>query len=122
MKKIKILLFGASEAGVKAIQNTSSKVEVIGFLDNNPQKWNTTLNHKIVYSPNDLNKLDYDFIVITSMYVSQIYEQLSKLKIDPEKILTGIDEKPNEEPFPWDAVFFIISFIIVLSLILTLIP
>lgn len=121
MKKIKILLFGASEAGKKSLNNLSSKVDVIGFLDNDIKKWNNKLNHKIVYSPDDLNKLDYDFIVITSMYVAQIYEQLSNLKIDPEKILTGIDVKPNEEPFPWDAVFFIISGLIVLSVILTLI-
>ena len=121
-RNIKILIFGASEAGKKALTNISTKVEVLGFLDNDPGKWNTSFDNKPIYSPQNLNNLEYDFIIIASMYVSQIYDQLIVIGIDRGKVITSIDENPNEEPFPWDTVLFIlgISISIIFAIILLL--
>ena len=41
MSKIKIFLFGASEAGLHALTHLSNKVQVIGFIDNDSKKIGT---------------------------------------------------------------------------------
>ena len=59
----------------------SENIQIIGFIDNNPEKWGGTFKNLPVYSPNDLKKLKYDYISIwikdETIYES-IYLQLVK--------------------------------------------
>ena len=121
MSKIKILLFGASEAGLNALTHLSNKVVVIGFIDNDSKKIGTKYQGFPIFSPTELSNLEYDFIIITSMYLTEIHSQLIDLGIDESKIVSGIDEDGNFEPFPWDAVLFLIgSFTLSIVIIITI--
>ena len=106
MSKIKIFLFGASEAGLHALTHLSNKVQVIGFIDNESKKIGTKYQGFPVFSPSDLENLEYDFILITSMYLTEIHSQLLNIGIAEDKIITGIENNAGFEPFPWDAVLF----------------
>ena len=109
MSKIKILLFGASEAGLNALTHLSNKVVVIGFIDNDKKKTGTKYQGFPVFSPSDLENLEYDFILITSMYLTEIHSQLLDIGIAEDKIITGIENNAGFEPFPWDAVLFLLG-------------
>jgi FkbM family methyltransferase len=81
LKKTKLVLFGASQLGIKVLNILKRKnVNVDFFCDNNSQKWNTELCGIKVISPAELAGLDKNLnIIITSMWHKEIINQLHKL-------------------------------------------
>ena len=88
MKSItNVIIFGAGEGGQKIFSILPEYVHVVCFLDNDEKKYNREfLSHKI-YSPNKINELDYDFILIASMFSHEIVPQLQYLGIDNKNII-----------------------------------
>lgn len=41
---------------------SSGEAEIVGFIDSNAEKWGTTFNGYIVYSPDSISSLEYDYI------------------------------------------------------------
>ncbi|MCL2146434.1 MAG: glycosyltransferase family 4 protein [Synergistaceae bacterium] len=75
----KIVLFGASQAGINALQNLANiGFDIEFFVDNDKKKDGIHFCSKVVYQPNIIKAIDRDsyMILISSMYYSEISEQL----------------------------------------------
>jgi hypothetical protein len=85
--KVRILVFGTGAGGVNFYKNCRDRQNVIGFLDNNPQKQGDLLFRKKIYGPQQLITLSFDKIVIASDYYQEIQKQLiEELTISEDKI------------------------------------
>jgi len=88
MKRKNIILFGASEFGKKTFDRYTNQkdVNIIAFSDNDAKKHNTKFLDIEVVSPLDILNLDYDEIMISSMYDEEIFEQLIQMGIKKDLI------------------------------------
>ena len=89
----KVYIFGTGEAGCDAynVMNFCG-IQVQGFLDNNPLKHDKEIYNKKIISPNNLTREKETFIVVGSMYYSEIKEQLIN-----SGYVENIDFIPNVE-------------------------
>lgn len=83
MKKDKtpVLLFGASSGCNNFLnfihdEKTESIYEFIGIADNDPKKHGKHVQNIPIISPNEIPRLDFDKVIITSIYAVQIKKQL----------------------------------------------
>lgn len=61
---------------------------IVAFVDNDINKWGTVYANKKVIPPKQLLELNFDYIVICSLYFKEIKEQLvNELKIQENKII-----------------------------------
>lgn len=88
---MKVIIFGTGSTAEKILNEISSSVEVIGFSDNDKRKWGTLWNNMEIFSPFDLKNLEYDFIIIGSMYTKEICYSLIERGINREKIVSYFD-------------------------------
>ncbi len=72
----KVLIWGTGEAGKTAYRRLRETAQLIGFIDSNPAKTGTYLFDLPIHSPGELKDLEYDRIVIASMYHAEIMVQL----------------------------------------------
>ncbi|MBN1044491.1 MULTISPECIES: asparagine synthetase B family protein [unclassified Clostridium] len=88
----KIVLFGASNLGKKAMKILKYKYNNILFCDNDSTKWEKTIEGIKVISPANMykQKSDIDFIFITSMYGFEIIKQLRANGIRKIKIFNNL--------------------------------
>lgn len=103
-------MFGAGSGGavfLKNIRDGEFNVEIVAVADNNKTKQGRKFHGLTVIEPKKIRELEYDAIVITSIFVNQIREQLIKeLKVDEKKIEVPLKElmktsymsKPFEDP------------------------
>ncbi len=82
----KIILFGASSTGIKALEEfEKAGVRIVGFCDNSSNKWGTEFEEYRIYSPNEIKIMTYQdpdiYIMITSTYEKEISQQLSEMNI-----------------------------------------
>lgn len=84
----KIIIFGTGSRTEKVLKSIDfEKYELVAFLDNNLKKHGTFFHNIEIISLNDLDKIEYDKIIISSTAYKEIYEQLiDKYKIEPEKL------------------------------------
>ncbi|MBE6044707.1 MAG: hypothetical protein E7216_10835 [Clostridium thermopalmarium] len=73
--KEKIYIFGASNLGNKIFNLAKEYFNIIGFIDNDKNKWNTEFCGKKVYSPEILSNCK-NKIFIASTFYKEIEEQL----------------------------------------------
>jgi len=86
--KIKTLLFGAGEGSEQFIINEKESRIFLAYIDNNEKRYNTKFNDLQIISPKDIEKYDYDEIVITTQWAREVKQQLlNELKIDTHKIV-----------------------------------
>lgn len=90
---MKIIFFGLGkfykkrENEIKKINN----ITIIAFSDNKPELWGHYINNIKVVSPDEILNLQFDAIVITSIYANKIEKQLLDLGIKKEKIISWGD-------------------------------
>lgn|GEM_PF-1199363 len=98
-KKVRILIFGTGAGGSYFYKYNRSHYDVVGFLDNNPQKHDQKLFGKLIYAPQKLSELVYDKIIIASDYYREILTQLTDLLLVPKariEVFLGADvQKPR---------------------------
>ncbi|WP_313892570.1 FkbM family methyltransferase [Psychrobacillus sp.] len=75
-----LVLFGASKLGSLAYQFIGDRENIVGFIDNDPQKWGTTFLDLPVYPPMELLNNEYK-IIIASSYKDEIIIQLEEMDI-----------------------------------------
>ncbi|HNT02590.1 MAG TPA: glycosyltransferase [Bacillota bacterium] len=85
MKK-SIILFGASKSGEAAMKKYTKEYKIAYFCDNDKSKWGTSFRGVEVVSPDNLKMLDFDKIIITSMYYDEISKQLSNMGIEKYEV------------------------------------
>ena len=82
----KIILFGASSTGKKALEEFERvNADIIGFCDNGIDKWGSIFERYNVYSPTILKKMTDEIsdmcVIITSTYEKEISAQLENMEI-----------------------------------------
>jgi len=94
----KALIFGAGATGKALLKSVQKKYEVIGFLDNDKQKWESDegICGITVFAPSKIFEMDYDVVVIgTYVGLDPLTEQLLEMgvargKIDQSFILLAV--------------------------------
>lgn len=81
-----LIIFGTGSGAEKVINSLNDNSNIIAFADNDKRKQNTRLNGISIIGAEDINGLNYDYVVIASQYNLQIKKQLIELKIDKNKI------------------------------------
>ncbi|APU61651.1 methyltransferase domain-containing protein [Clostridium botulinum] len=76
-----VFIFGASRAGIECFNNTKNIHNIVGYIDNDKNKWNTTIENINVYSPDILLKYRNNRVIIASVYYKEIINQLEKMEI-----------------------------------------
>ncbi|SET25361.1 Glycosyl-transferase family 4 [Pseudobutyrivibrio sp. C4] len=94
---MKVIVFGIG----KYFQNNKKRfcnVEIVAFADNNSNKHGTVYEGVKVISPVDIQKYNYDFVVVMStLYSVTMTKQLMNLGIESDKII-GFEEFINKAP------------------------
>ena len=73
---------------------------MIGFLDNNPSKHGTQLRNIPIYSPEEINHLSFDKVIIASCYHDEIESQLVRdFNVPSEKIIVYLSEIKSSNRF-----------------------
>ncbi|MFA5576797.1 MAG: hypothetical protein WC983_05925 [Tissierellaceae bacterium] len=88
LKNKQVILYGAGKFGEKTldlIQNFNT--EIICFIDKDVKKWGKEYKGVTVTSPDTIKSLVYDYIMITSMYIKSVYEELISKGVDSDKIV-----------------------------------
>ena len=104
MKSKKTVIYGAGKAGQKAA-GFYSENSIVAFIDDDPQKCNTTLLDRPVLNSQSLHEVDYDQIAIANLlHSTKIKAKLidiheipeEKIEILPQhKIVVSYDEEKN---------------------------
>lgn len=87
MEKKKVILVGTGKVySVFLHIYDKKKVEIVGLIDNNKSKQGKVIDGVKIYAPDEIKELDYDLVIITTAYVDEVKNQLTKLEIESEKI------------------------------------
>jgi len=92
--KKRVLIFGAGEHTRKLLQRIDlSKLDLVGFADNNSSLWDQNLNGTKICGPHDILDLNPDIILISTAYhEAEIVDQLAAMRlknVDIVPIYTG---------------------------------
>ena len=96
----RLVLFGASKAGETYLKKYPEQ-NIIAFIDNDVNRHGTQVCSIPVLAPDILQKLEFDTVIITSLWIDSIYQQLTtELGIAAEKIyVPNKRELKSEHPF-----------------------
>jgi len=98
--KIKVLIFGTGEGAKKALEIIDlEKVYILAYLDNDQTKQGMSFNGIKVEAPLSVNKYEYDYIVIASIYYQEITAQLLKMNVHRSKIVQLFEPKTKTANF-----------------------
>ena len=90
---IRTILFGTGQSALKelAYLTKNPHIQILGFVDNDKTKQGRTLLELPILSPEHLPKMEFDRMVIASMYVDSILAQLGSLGIPSSKIVLSLE-------------------------------
>lgn len=81
-----ILIFGTGQLYHDYHLLLKSNIKVIGLVDNDSRKWGSSLDGINIYSPYEIEHLNYDAIYILNRYSYEIRKQLSSFGIPGNQI------------------------------------
>lgn len=89
MKKTKLVIFGTGNfyQDEKEKFDMLDNIQICAFLDNNVKLRGVLLDGIQIYSPLDLNNIQYEYIVLMSIYATEMHEQLIQMGVDKGRIL-----------------------------------
>lgn len=91
-KNIKIIIWGTGKGSIQTTEYIKRnfdifKADIIGYVDNNREKWNKEFMGKSVIAPSMLYMTEFDYLEIASVKASEIIKQCKEeLNISPLKI------------------------------------
>jgi len=88
----KTLVFGVGNMFSSYLYYILENYNVSGFLDNDKDKQGQSILGKEVYSPEDIDKLDYDEILLVSIFHDEMHSQLIDLGVPNSKINKSISD------------------------------
>ena len=96
---MKVLIYGVGLAGRQVYKEMKNKVQVIGFLDSDPDKKGRVITDGLLClgGPDCLSEVDFDQIQITSLFFREIKKALLESQIPEEKITVNLPEEPISE-------------------------
>ncbi len=105
---IRILIWGLGKRCETVLETLKpERCEVVGFIDNNPEKVGKEYKNKKVCSFQEL-PLDYDYLLVAVLSYKSILYQLDQVQFDMEKAIvfydtTYIEKKAYREFMDWKA-------------------
>ncbi len=87
---MKYVLFGTGDY-YKRFKHWFVERDVVAVLDNDPQKQGTIIDGYCIWGPSDIDKVEYDVVVILSFYVTEIKKQLIELGVSEGRIFHFYD-------------------------------
>lgn len=84
---MKVLIFGTGQYYEKYSHIIYENDEVVGLLDNNSAKWNSTIDGVKVYSLDSIPDIQYDRIILLSIYGDAMHKQLLSKGIPSAKVM-----------------------------------
>jgi hypothetical protein len=87
---VRVALFGAGARGLQVLASLRAdpRLEVVGFFDNDPKKWQTTLHGLPVSEPTAEHCHAVDVILVASLYAKDILAQLTRLGFGAKTVLS----------------------------------
>ena len=90
--RFRLIIFGASDDGRAFLQQIKplallGLAEVVAFADNDTRITGRDIGGVKIILPNQIAKYDYDFVVVTPIFFSEISIQLNDLGIGSDKII-----------------------------------
>lgn len=83
----RIIIFGASKAGILAFRRLKRRFKIIAFADNNIALHGTSLLNVPVISPSSITSQNFQRVMIASMYHREIKQQLlEQICIEPSRV------------------------------------
>lgn len=88
----KAIVFGTGLIYEIIKEKILSQYNVVAFIDNNQQKWNTKQDGIIVMEPQKGLMQSYDVVIIAACWsIKQIAQQLKELKVSKDNIIIGVN-------------------------------
>jgi len=84
---MKIIVFGTGVYWNNRKKYVLDSCDIVCFLDNNPDKWNSKIDGKIVENPKSIYQYQFDHIVIMCKDEKSVSAQLIALGVSKDKIL-----------------------------------
>lgn len=92
MNKYKLVVFGTGKSAEKVIKSLNTNMaEIVAYVDNNFNKHGQEYKEKLVYPPEGLKSLMFDYVVIAIIKYASVKKQLIELGIPENKILPYFD-------------------------------
>ena len=100
MKSVVIFSLGYhGRAAFRVLRRHPDAWNILGFVDNSPQKQGGQFGGFGVYSPSSLCSIDFDFVVLAGRNIGEIRNQLvSELRIPQEKIMLMSRQELKPDP------------------------
>lgn len=110
MKKDKVVVFGASLGGRRALKSLRKQYDIVSFVDNDETKHGSVLVGKPVKSPAELSNMTFDKVFVASAYAAEIMYQLRQdIRVPPEKIaLVPSEVLDGDDEVPWGCLSVIV--------------
>jgi hypothetical protein len=91
----KVFIFGSGATGKSILHLVEEQYSVIGFIDNNCNRWGLTIDRYEVFSPEKLKTSNFDGIVAaTNAGFNEIKKQLLGMGVSKDKIINDFVEIP----------------------------
>lgn len=82
----RVVLFGASTGGARAMDQCSGRSRVVCFVDSDPSKQGTLYCGVPVCRPEAILGVEFDYVIIASVYSADMLRQLQQLAIPARRI------------------------------------
>lgn len=94
---IRTILFGTGQSALRELAHLekNSQVQILGFVDNDEKKQGESLRGLPILSPGQLSGMEFDRLVIASMYVDSILAQLVALHVPSSKLVLSLEAMSN---------------------------
>lgn len=84
----RVVIFGAGRSGQNYLRASTGSIEVVAVVDNDSKLCGTRFADHIVADPNRIPSLNFDFVVVTTAWVTEVSHQLvDAFCVPAEKIL-----------------------------------
>jgi sulfatase maturation enzyme AslB (radical SAM superfamily) len=86
--KSRAFIFGAGKLGKLCLPMLKEEYDILGYLDNNPDLWNSNVSGIEVFPPNIVGQKEFDiiFTAVSGYHISSINKQLLSYGVDKQKI------------------------------------
>lgn len=82
----KVIIFGTGKTAYNVVNNLKEDIEIVAYLDNDKSKIGYKDSYPVA-TPHEIEKFEYDYVIIASQYEEEIFQQLKELNIDEKKII-----------------------------------
>ena len=77
--RVRVVVWGTGQCASDFVANLRPDVDLVAYVDGNASRWGVVLNGRPIVSPVDLGSMSFDRLVIASMFVPEIVQQLETL-------------------------------------------